>query len=150
MGAAAPPLNPSVKIKERRSSSHYRRRDNAPSGFKVPRYFCVPTSLLITGPLQVGVIVKGGCETIIHATSHLMSSSPADQHWTLLLDFSNVFNSISRESMFVELHRRLPGLSAWMESCYSCQPLLHHSAKSDVYARVYQVYFCVIHCYTCA
>ena len=27
--------------------------------------------------------------------------------------------------MFVELRRRLPGLLAWMESCYSCQPLLH-------------------------
>ena len=27
--------------------------------------------------------------------------------------------------MFVECRRRLPGLSAWMESCYSCHPLLH-------------------------
>ena len=25
----------------------------------------------------------------------------------------------------MEYHRRLPGLSAWMESCYSCHPLLH-------------------------
>ena len=62
---------------------------------------------------------------VIHATSHLMSSSPADQHWTLLLDFSNAFNNISREAMFMELRQRLPGLSVWMESCYSCQPFLH-------------------------
>ena len=44
---------------------------------------------------------------------------------TLLLDFTNAFNSINRQAMFVEFHRHLPGLSAWMESCYSGQPLLH-------------------------
>ena len=54
-----------------------------------------------------------------------MTSLQDNQHWTLLLDFSNAFNSISREAMFVECRRRLPGLSAWMESCYSCHPLLH-------------------------
>ena len=27
--------------------------------------------------------------------------------------------------MFVEFRRHLPGLSAWMESCYSCLPFLH-------------------------
>ena len=54
-----------------------------------------------------------------------MSSSPADKHWTLLLDFWNAFNSISWEAVFVELRQRLSGLSARMESCYSCQLLLH-------------------------
>ena len=54
-----------------------------------------------------------------------MTSSQDNQHWTILLDFSNAFNSISREAMFVECRRRLPGLSAWMEFCYSCHPLLH-------------------------
>ena len=91
---------------------------------------CLATSVCLLAfsllaPLQMGVSVKGGCEAIIHATSHLMSSSPADLHWTLLLNFSNAFNSINREAMFVELRQRLPGLSAWMESSYSRQPLLH-------------------------
>ena len=76
-------------------------------------------------PLQLGVSVRGGCEAIVHATSHLMSSLQGDERWTLLLDFTNAFNSISRQAMFVEFRRHLPGLSAWMESCYSCQPLLH-------------------------
>ena len=44
---------------------------------------------------------------------------------SVLLDFTNAFNNVSRESMFVEFRRRLPGLSAWMEPCYSGQPLLH-------------------------
>ena len=36
-----------------------------------------------------------------------------------------MLDNISHEAMFVELRSRLPGLSAWMESCYSCQPFLH-------------------------
>ena len=43
-------------------------------------------------PLQLGVGVKGGCEAIIHTTSHLLSSSDdPDQCWCLFLDFSNAF-----------------------------------------------------------
>ena len=75
-------------------------------------------------PLQLGVCVKGGCEAIIHAVSKLTSSSPADRRWTLQLDFCNAFNNINRNAMFVEIRRCIPSISAWMESCYSCQPLL--------------------------
>ena len=53
-------------------------------------------------PLQLGVCVRGGCEAIIHSASQLMSSTPPDQRWFLLLDFHNAFNSINRESMFEE------------------------------------------------
>ena len=63
-------------------------------------------------PLQLGMCVKGGCEAVIHAASHLMSSSTPSQCWTLLLDFSNAFNSINREAMFVETRRRSPTISA--------------------------------------
>ncbi len=81
-------------------------------------------------PLQLGVGVKGGCEAIIHSTSHLLSSSnDPDQCWCLFLDFSNAFNCISRESMFAEIRQRIPHLAAWMESCYSCQPLLHQTVN---------------------
>ena len=77
-------------------------------------------------PLQLGVGVKGGCEAIIHTTSHLLSSSDdPDQRWCLFLDLPNAFNCICRESMFAEVRQRTPHLAAWMESCYSCQPLLH-------------------------
>ena len=27
--------------------------------------------------------------------------------------------------MFVQIHQRIPSIAAWMESCYSCQPILH-------------------------
>ena len=37
----------------------------------------------------------------------------------------SAFNSITRESMFVEVREHIPGLAAWLESFYSSQPLLH-------------------------
>lgn len=79
----------------------------------------------ILNRLQLGVGIQGGCEAIVHAASQAMSTVDNVQRCTLLLDFSNAFNSINRESMFVEFRRRLPGLSAWIEYCYSGQPLLH-------------------------
>ena len=63
----------------------------------------LPGALSVLSPLQLGVNVKGGCEAIIHAVSHIMSSVPSTQKWTLLLDFSNAFNSISRQAMFEQL-----------------------------------------------
>ena len=74
--------------------------------------------------------VRGGYEAIIHATSHLMSSSLADQRWTPLLDFTNAFNNISKEAMFVEVRHRLPALSAWVESSYLCHPFLYLGTDS--------------------
>jgi len=52
----------------------------------------------------------------------ICSPPPTTWIWCLFLDFSNFF---SRESMFAEVRQLTPNLAAWMESCYSCQPLLH-------------------------
>ena len=81
------------------------------------------SALSVLAPLQLGVNVKGGCEAIIHAVSHLMNS-PSNQRWILLLDFTNAFNSVDRQAMFAEIRHRIPSLSAWIEGCYSCQPIL--------------------------
>ena len=72
----------------------------------------------------MGVRVKGVCEAIVHAINHLMSSLSDNDRWSLQLDFTNAFNSISHQAMLVEFRRPLPGLSAWMEFCYSGQPYL--------------------------
>ena len=84
-----------------------------------------PLALSLLSPLQLGVCVQEGCEAIIHSTRHLISSLPDERCWALLLHFTNAFNNISREAMFVEFCHHLLGLSAWMESCYSAQPFLH-------------------------
>ena len=84
-------------------------------------------ALRVLTPLQLGVGVKVGCETIVHSVSRTLddhSLSP-DPCWTLLLDFSNAFNSISRACMFEEVRACIPGLAAWVESCYGAEPLLH-------------------------
>ena len=60
------------------------------------------SALSVLAPLQLGVNVKGGCEAIIHAVSHLMNS-PSNQRWILLLDFTNAFNSVDRQAMFAEI-----------------------------------------------
>ena len=82
--------------------------------------FCVLT------PLQVGVGVPVGCEAIVHAVAHVQEDANIhpEERWTLLLDFSNTFNSVDRGSMFREVRDRIPSMAAWMESCYMAQPFL--------------------------
>ena len=75
-------------------------------------------------PLQLGVGIPGGCEAILHSVNYQMATLPGNKRWTLELDFSNAFNQVNREAMFVEFREHLPGLSAWMESCYTSQPFL--------------------------
>ncbi len=45
------------------------------------------TAVSILSPLQLGVGVKGGCEAIVHAVEQVLSPSPVNDRWTLLLDF---------------------------------------------------------------
>ena len=74
----------------------------------------------ILSPLQVGVCVPNGCEAIVHSVNDTLqnNSIPADNKWTLLVDFSNAFNNIDRLSVLKETRSQIPSLSAWMESCY--------------------------------
>ena len=78
-------------------------------------------------PLQLGVGVPLGCEAIVHAVNCVQEDTnikPEDK-LSLLLDFSNAFNSISREQMFREVRSRIPSMAAWLECCYGAKPLLH-------------------------
>ena len=93
-------------------------------------------AIRVLTPLQVGVGVPVGCEAIVHAVDAIQEddSISSDCKWTLLLDFSNAFNSIDRSKMFEEVRTRIPSMAAWLESCYSAQPLLHlgkHSILSS-------------------
>ena len=53
-----------------------------------------PAALSLLSQLELGVRAKGGCKVIIHASSHLMSTTSTHHPWSLLLDFSNAFNNI--------------------------------------------------------
>ena len=78
-------------------------------------------------PLQLGVGVKCGCEAIVHSVSRTLKdyNTPPEDCWVLLLDFSNAFNSVSRNQMIKEVRACIPSIAAWMESCYGVQPILH-------------------------
>ena len=78
----------------------------------------IEIALLYLSPHQLSVGVKGGCKAIIHAASDIFSSSsPSASTWILQLDFHNAFNSIDRETLFHEVRRQCPKLSAWVELC---------------------------------
>ena len=79
-------------------------------------------------PLQVGVGVSGGYEAIDVHVVNCVIEDPNINHnemWTLLLDFSNAFNSFSRQKLFKEVRAYIQSMAAWIECCYSVQPLLH-------------------------
>ena len=71
--------------------------------------------------------VKAGCEAIVHSVTRTLEDPniQPEERWTLLLDFSNAFNSISCGRMFEEVRACIPSIAAWMESCYGAQPILH-------------------------
>ena len=85
----------------------------------------------VLSPHQLGVGVKSGCEAIVHSASRILEDPNYDPNdcWTLLIDFSNAFNTIDRSSMFQEIRARIPSLSSWLECCYGGRPHLHLEDK---------------------
>ena len=78
-------------------------------------------------PLQLGVGVSGGAESIVHAVRSVLldDSVPSQDKFVLQLDFSNAFNTISRPHIFESIRSHLPSISAWVELCYQASPVLH-------------------------
>ena len=64
----------------------------------------------------MGVGISAGCEAIVHSVPCVIEGSniSPDDRWTLLLDFSNAFNSVDRGAMFKEMRARIPSMSAWI------------------------------------
>ena len=65
-------------------------------------------------PLQVGVGVKAGCEAIVHSVTRTLEdpNNQPQKCLTLLLVFSNAFNSIFHCRMFEEVRARIPSIAA--------------------------------------
>jgi hypothetical protein len=82
----------------------------------------------LLAPLQLGVSVRSGAESIIHASRRLVAARYSDTSYGLLqLDFQNVCNLINREAFLGEVYKHLPALAPWVVWCYedpSC--LLFH------------------------
>ena len=83
-------------------------------------------SLLILSPLQVSVGISGGCDAVLHSILSIIydTNIPSENKFTLLVDFSNAFNSINCATLFKEVRYRLPQIAAWTECSYSSEPIL--------------------------
>ena len=86
----------------------------------------LPDTLSILSPLQVGVGLSGGCDAVLHSILSVIHDTniPSENKFTLLVDFSNAFNSIDRAALFKEVRYRLQQIAAWTECSYGSQPIL--------------------------
>ena len=83
-------------------------------------------------PKQLGVGIKGGCETAVHSLrQYVCSNRQQDQHHVVLkVDVKNAFNSVNREAIFKEVQARCPEIYQIVHQPYSFQtPLFVDTVK---------------------
>ena len=70
-------------------------------------------------PLQVGVGVPLGGETVVHAVRNWAHRHAGHVSKVILkVDFSNAFNTVDRGALLRQVRLHMPGLSAWAEWTY--------------------------------
>ena len=76
-------------------------------------------AISVFGPHQLGIKIRGGCESVIHAASTtLRSGTPIKDRYVLQVDLENAYNNIDRAHFLAETRQRLPILSSWAELAY--------------------------------
>ena len=75
----------------------------------------------VLSPLQVGVGIPVDSVASLQRDPNI----PLESRCSLLVDFSNAFNSVDRGCMFQEVRSQIPSMAAWIESCYGSQSLLY-------------------------
>ena len=76
----------------------------------------------LLSPLQLGVGVRGGCETVVHALREAMKDNNS---FVLQVDFQNAFNSANRGTTYNELLIHFPELGHWVTACYGVEAVLN-------------------------
>jgi hypothetical protein len=74
-------------------------------------------------PLQMGVGIRGGAETLIHKVRQWHSNA-LPFHGLLQLDFQNAFNSVSRQHLLQSVDKHCPLFSHYARACYSAPATL--------------------------
>jgi hypothetical protein len=70
-------------------------------------------------PAQLGVGVREGVPTTVHAAQAVIRRHGDDQGLAMLkVDFANAFNTVNRAAVIREVREHFPSLSRWVESCY--------------------------------
>ena len=76
----------------------------------------------LLSPLQLGVGVRGGCETVVHALREAMKDNNS---FVLQVDFQNAFNSANRGTTYNELLIHFPELAHRVATCYGVKAVLN-------------------------
>ena len=76
-------------------------------------------------PAQAGVAVKAGVESAVHTLRAWMGRhATAVDRVVVKLDFSNAFNTVSREVVLKQARDHFPALARWATWCYSSESRL--------------------------
>ena len=71
----------------------------------------------LLAPHQLGVAVRGGCESIIHATRRVVKN--AGEKFVMRADLVNAFNLADRAEALQQVHQHFPELLPWVTTSYS-------------------------------
>ncbi|XP_026452149.1 uncharacterized protein LOC113352554 [Papaver somniferum] len=81
--------------------------------------------------IQFGVGIPCVGEAILHSVNRLQSDKGNCSSMSMLLvDFRNDFNLIDRTSMILEVRRKCPSISRWVEFCYSSPVRLYYGSHT--------------------
>lgn len=75
----------------------------------------------ILAPIQVGVSVSGGAESMVHSTKHFLNDS---NQCLLKIDFQNAFNSVQRGAFLAETQKHLPQIHNYSVCAYELESAL--------------------------
>jgi hypothetical protein len=79
----------------------------------------------VLAPLQLGVGIRNGAESIVHSINRLVELYGSDNNRAMVkIDFGNAFNSVARLPIFESVKSNFPSLLPWIKSCYIGTPAL--------------------------
>jgi len=84
---------------------------------KAANVWAIHQSAHLLSPCQFGASAKKGAEAIIHATSAFISSAH-DNQAVIKIDFTNVLNSLRRDSMLEAVATHLPEWFRFVASAF--------------------------------
>ena len=93
--------------------------------------FAKEEALEIFCPNQLGVAIRGGAESIIHATKLIYEECGKREGLGVLqIDFENAFNSIKRQGVLSECLKQIPSIYPFVSSCYAKHSSLFYNGQA--------------------
>ncbi|XP_065321304.1 uncharacterized protein LOC135928769 [Gordionus sp. m RMFG-2023] len=71
----------------------------------------------LLSPFQLGVGISGGCEAVVHLSRLYLENLPSNES-LIKIDFSNAYNTLSRNSFLSSSSNLFPSYTKFFYSCY--------------------------------